>query len=108
MRENERREPGEEPCYVISVAARLVEINIHTLRYYERMGLLTPSRSQGHRRLYSARDIERLLRIKTLVVDLGVNLAGVEVILRLTERMAEMEAEMDRLQAEIQRLAEET
>ena len=95
---------NEEPCFVISVVARMVEINVHTLRYYERVGLLTPSRSQGHRRLYSAREIERLRRIKTLVVDLGVNLAGVEVILRLTERMAEMEEEMERMEAEVKRL----
>ncbi len=93
-----------EPCYVISVAARILGVHAQTLRYYERAGMIEPSRSAGNRRLYSTEDIDRLRRIKTLIDDLGVNLAGVEVILRMGERMAEMENRMRRLEAEIERL----
>jgi len=90
----------DEPCYAISVAARLVNLHPQTLRHYERLGLVSPYRSPGARRLYSPRDIERLRRITRLINDLGVNLAGVEVILNMSERIAEMQAEMERLQAE--------
>ena len=93
-----------EPCYVISVAARLLGVHAQTLRYYERAGMIEPSRSAGNRRLYSTEDIDRLRRIKTLIDDLGVNLAGVEVILRMGERMAELENRMRRLEAQIERL----
>ncbi|MCL6429817.1 MAG: MerR family transcriptional regulator [Anaerolineae bacterium] len=79
-----------------------------TLRYYERLGLVVPSRSRGKVRLYSPRDIERLQRIARLVNELGVNLAGVEVILNMSERMEEMQREMEAmraaLEAEVQRL----
>ncbi len=98
----------DEPCYVISVAAKLVDLHPQTLRYYERLGLVTPSRSRGKVRLYSPSDIEQLQRISRLVEDLGVNLAGVEVILNMTERMEEMQREMEavrrELEAEIERL----
>lgn len=80
--------------YVISVAARLLEVHPQTLRYYERAGLLRPSRSKGNIRLYSQGDIEQARQIKRLIDDLGVNLAGVEVILRLTERIRRLEAEL--------------
>ena len=88
-----------DPCYVISVAARMVGVHAQTLRYYERAGLVEPSRSVGRIRLYSLRDIERLRQIKSLMDDLGVNLAGVEVILRLAERITTMEEQIRRLQA---------
>lgn len=91
--------PNNEGCYIISVAARLVNMHPQTLRYYERLGLIEPSRSSGKIRLYSAKDVERLKQIHSYVDDLGVNLAGVEIIMSLTERMAEMEAEIKRLQA---------
>lgn len=96
----ERQERGEweEPVYVISIAARIVGVHAQTLRYYERAGLVKPSRSQGQFRLYSRRDIERLRQIKTLMENLGVNLAGVEVILRLTEHIARMEHQLKALQ----------
>ena len=93
----------QEPRYVISVAARMIGVHAQTLRYYERMGLIEPSRSQGNIRLYSMRDIERVRQVKTLVNDLGVNLAGVEVILRLAERMAEMEQRIHQLESEIEK-----
>ena len=80
--------------YVISVAARLLEVHPQTLRYYERAGLLRPSRSKGNIRLYSESDIEQARQIKRLIDDLGVNLAGVEVILRLTDRIRRLEEEL--------------
>ncbi len=86
-------------CFVISVAARLLEVHPQTLRYYERAGLLRPSRSKGNIRLYSPADIERARQIKRLIDDLGVNLAGVEVILRLTHRLREVERELEDLKA---------
>ena len=88
-----------EPCYVISVAARIIRVHTQTLRYYEREGLLEPARSKGNIRLYSQRDIERLRRIKTLVDDLGINLAGVQVVLRMMDRMSQMEQELDYLRS---------
>lgn len=78
---------SDEPMFVISVAARLVEMHPQTLRYYERAGLVKPKRSRGSIRLYSERDIARLKKIARLVEDLGVNLAGVEVIIHLTEKL---------------------
>ena len=88
-------------CFVISVAARLLNVHPQTLRYYERAGLIAPSRSRGNIRLYSTRDIERAQQIKRLIEDLGVNLAGVEVIMKLTERMREMEQEIEALRSEL-------
>ena len=95
---------SKEPCFVISVAARMVGVHAQTLRYYEREGLVEPSRSQGNIRLYSQRDIEHLRRIKTLISDLGINLAGVEVMLRMAERMAQMEREIQHMLKELEQL----
>ena len=96
--------PEEEPCFVISVAARMVGMHAQTLRYYERMGIIAPSRSRGRIRLYSQADITRLRQIQRLINDLGVNLAGAEVILRLNRRIRQMEGEMEGLRIELQRL----
>jgi len=104
---NERDDDSQaedRPCYVISVAARIVGMHAQTLRYYERAGLLKPSRSQGRIRLYSVADINRLRQIQRLINDLGVNLAGAEVILRMNQRIQEMAEEMERLRGELQRL----
>jgi MerR family transcriptional regulator/heat shock protein HspR len=95
-----------EPCYVISVAAKLVDLHPQTLRRYEGIGLIKPARASG-RRLYSPRDLERLRKINRLVNDLGVNLAGVEVILNMSERMEYLQKEMGRMQAEFERLRRE-
>ncbi len=92
----------DEPCFVISVAARMVGMHAQSLRHYERLGLVRPSRSRGRVRLYSRADIERLLYIQRLVNDLGVNLAGAEVVIRLNERIRRMEEEMQGLRAELQ------
>jgi len=99
--------PEEEPCYVISVAARMLGLHAQTLRYYERMGIIAPSRSRGRIRLYSQADISRLRQIQRLINDLGVNLAGAEVILRLNKRIRHMEQEMEELRAELQRLRDQ-
>lgn len=92
----------DEPCYIISVAARLVSLHPQTLRYYERVGLIEPSRSAGNVRLYSPRDIARLHRIARLMDELGLNLAGVEVILRMNERIGELQREMELMQADFE------
>lgn len=89
------------PIYVISVVARMLKTHPQTLRYYERLGLIQPSRSQGRIRLYSARDVARLQLIQRLVSDLGVNLAGVEVIMNLTERIAELEREVEETRQQV-------
>jgi MerR family transcriptional regulator/heat shock protein HspR len=76
-----------EPVYVIGVVARLLHMHPQTLRKYERAGLVQPSRTEGMLRLYSDEDLRRLRLIKRLVDDLGLNLAGVELVLRLYERL---------------------
>ncbi|MSQ06404.1 MAG: MerR family transcriptional regulator [Dehalococcoidia bacterium] len=91
----------DEPCFIISVAARMVGLHAQTLRYYERVGLIWPSRSQGKQRLYSAAEVERLRRIKTLTDDLGINLAGAEVALKLMDRIEELEQQVTQLTEEL-------
>jgi len=95
---------GSEPRYVISIAARIVGIETHTLRYYERIGLVQPYRSKGNIRYYSEADIERLRHIKTLMGDLGINLAGVEVVIRMAEKMTEMQRRIQEMEFEIEQL----
>jgi len=95
-------------AFVISVAARLVGVHEQTLRYYERAGLVEPARSKGRIRLYSLHDLERVRQIRRLTDDMGVNLAGVEVIMRLTDRILELENQIEYLQADVRRLAAET
>lgn len=99
-------EEKEEPCYVISVTAKIVGVHAQTLRYYEKAGLVQPSRSRGNIRLYSPKDVERLRLIRTLMDDMGVNLAGVEVILRLTEQIAQREKMIMEMESELKRLRE--
>jgi MerR family transcriptional regulator/heat shock protein HspR len=94
------------PRYVISVAARMIGIEAHTLRYYERLGLVQPERSSGNIRLYSEEDVERLRHVKALMSDCGVNLAGVEVALRLMQRMKEMQQQLEEMERKIDELAE--
>ena len=94
----------EEPRYIISIAAKILGIQTYTLRYYEKIGIIEPPRSRGNIRLYSERDIARLRRVKTLINDLGINLAGVEVILRMAERMTELQHQIERLESELKRL----
>src|SRR5438128_12015025 len=91
-------------AFVISVAARLVGVHEQTLRYYERAGLVAPARSKGRIRLYSLYDLERVRQIRRLTDEMGVNLAGVEVIMRLTDRIRELEQGINELEAEVRRL----
>ena len=93
----------EEPRYVISVAATMLGVKTHTLRYYERIGVVSPSRSRGNIRLYSERDIAQLRRVKTLMDDMGVNMAGVEVIMRISEHMLELQKRIEELEAELEK-----
>jgi MerR family transcriptional regulator/heat shock protein HspR len=92
-----------EPRYVISIAAKMLDMQAYTLRYYEKVGIIEPRRSRGNVRLYSDRDIAVLQRVKTLVDDMGVNLPGVEVILRMMQRMGEMQQQLEEAQAELQK-----
>jgi MerR family transcriptional regulator/heat shock protein HspR len=91
-------------AFVISVAARLVGVHEQTLRYYERAGLVEPARSKGRIRLYSLYDLERVRQIRRLTDDMGVNLAGVEVIMRLTDHIRELEQQIAGLEDEVGQL----
>ena len=93
----------DEPVYLISIVAKILEIHPQTLRQYERENLVTPSRSNGRIRLYSQRDIDRIKLILRLTRELGVNLAGVDIILRLKENVDDMESEIAELRHEVAR-----
>lgn len=93
--------------YTISAVAELFEIHPQTLRLYEREGLLKPSRSEGNTRLYEDSDLERLEIILSLTRDLGVNLAGVEIILNMREKMDAMQREFERFLKYLQNHADE-
>lgn len=98
---------NDTPRYVISIAAEMVGVPTYTLRYYEKIGIMEPSRSKGNIRLYSDRDIAFIRRVKTLMEDLGVNLAGVEVILRMSQQMTELQSHLERLEIEIARMKQD-
>jgi MerR family transcriptional regulator/heat shock protein HspR len=87
--------------YMISVAADLVGMHPQTLRIYEQKGLVRPKRTAGNTRLYSERDLERLRLIQRLTTELGLNLAGVEHVLRLEDQLRKMQARFDRLEREM-------
>jgi len=91
----------DEPVYLISVVAKVLTIHPQTLRQYEREGLVMPARTDGKMRLYSQRNIDRIKMILRLTRDLGVNLAGVDVIMQLKEQLDEYEATIDALKEEI-------
>jgi MerR family transcriptional regulator/heat shock protein HspR len=93
-----------EPRYFISVAARMLDMQTYTLRYYEKVGIIMPHRSRGNVRLYSNRDIALLQKVKALVDDMGVNLPGVEVILRMMQRVSELQRELEDKQQELEEL----
>ena len=95
------------PRYIISVAAEMLGTRTYTLRYYEKVGIIKPARSRGHIRLYSDMDIALLRRVMTLMDDLGVNLAGVEVIMRMSQQIAQLQRVNDELEAELARLRSE-
>ena len=93
----------DEPVYLISVVATMLDIHPQTLRQYEREGLVEPSRTQGRMRLYSQRDIERMKLILRLTRQMGVNLAGVDLVLQLKEQIDGMQEEMDLLREELRK-----
>jgi len=96
------KEPGKG-YFMISVVAQRYDIHPQTLRLYEREGLLKPSRTDGNTRLYSAEDLEQLETILTLTRDLGVNLAGVEIILNMRGKMDQMQREVNEFMAYVKR-----
>lgn len=101
-----RAKRSKSPEYVlISVVAETYGIHPQTLRLYERQGLLAPARSAGNTRLYDRAAIRRLEQILTLTRDLGINLAGVEVILQLRDRLAALEGDLERITAELDQAA---
>src|SRR5215831_15647902 len=97
------RKAKSKAAYMISAIAEQYEIHPQTLRLYEREGLLKPSRSDGNTRLYTDEDLERLEVILHLTRDLGVNLAGVEIILNMREKMGEMQSQIQEFIATLNR-----
>jgi len=91
----------DEAVYPISVVATMLDIHPQTLRQYEREGLVSPSRTQGRMRLYSQRNIDKMKMILRLTRQLGVNLAGVDIVLQLKEKMEKMEDEIEYLKEEL-------
>ncbi len=94
----------DDPCYVISIAARLVGLHQQTLRYYERVGLITPNRTRGNIRMYSNADIQRIRQAQRLIGELGVNLAGVEVIMRMNDQIQNLQVELEDVRDELNRV----
>jgi len=94
------------PRYTIGVVAEMLKVHPQTLRFYEKKGLLRPSRTEGRTRLYSDEDIEELARLIRLTRDLGVNLAGVEIVLRMRRRMTDMQKQIEDLLAYIRESGE--
>jgi MerR family transcriptional regulator/heat shock protein HspR len=94
----------DEPVYLISVVATMLDIHPQTLRQYEREGLVEPSRTQGRMRLYSQRDIDRMKLILRLTRQMGVNLAGVDIVLQLKEQIDQMQIEIEQLRDELSKV----
>lgn len=94
--ERGRKKAVKRRHYTISVAAEMVSVHQQTIRHYERLGLVEPYRGKGDIRYFSPEDIDKLLQIRRLVEELGVNLAGVEVILNMRDQMAEMQEHFER------------
>ncbi|MBL0721706.1 MAG: helix-turn-helix transcriptional regulator [Sulfurovum sp.] len=94
----------DEPVYLISVVSAMLDIHPQTLRQYEREGLVSPSRTRGRMRLYSQRDIDRMEMILRLTRQMGVNLAGVDVVLQLKEQIDIMQSEIEQLRLELSKV----
>jgi MerR family transcriptional regulator/heat shock protein HspR len=92
---------SDRPIYMISVAAELVGVHPQTLRQYEDKGLVRPKRTPGGTRLYSESDVERLQIIQRLTTEVGLNLAGVEIVLRLEDELRKAHAQLERMQREL-------
>ena len=94
----------DEPVYLMSVVAKILAIHPQTLRQYEREGLIAPGRTVGKMRLYSQRDIDKIKMILRLTRDLGVNLAGVDIILRLKDKLDDQDKEIEALHLNLEKL----
>ncbi|SFV70549.1 HspR, transcriptional repressor of DnaK operon [hydrothermal vent metagenome] len=94
----------DEPVYLISVVASILDIHPQTLRQYEKEGLIEPSRTQGRMRLYSQRDIDKIKFVLQLTRKMGINLAGVDVILKLKKQMDAMSSEISQLREELSKV----
>jgi MerR family transcriptional regulator/heat shock protein HspR len=86
-----------KPLYMIGVVAEMLKVHPQTLRFYEKKGLVRPSRTEGQTRMYSVEDVDDIARLLRLTRDLGVNLAGVEIILKMRRRMIEMQRQIEDL-----------
>lgn len=93
----------DEPLYLISVVSKVLNIHPQTLRQYEKEGLVEPSRTEGKMRLYSKRDLDRIRSILSLTRDMGVNLAGVDIIFKLKEQLKEYENTIKELNEELEK-----
>lgn len=91
----------QKPLYMIGVVADMLKLHPQTLRMYEKKGLIRPSRTVGKTRMYSAQDVEEIARVTRLARDLGVNLAGIEIILKMRRRMLDMQAQIERLMNQV-------
>jgi len=90
-----------KPLYMIGVVADMLKLHPQTLRMYEKKGLIRPSRTEGQTRRYSAEDVEEIARVTRLARDLGVNLAGIEIILKMRRRMLDMQAQIEDLTSHV-------
>jgi len=101
---NDGIDDDDRPIYVISIAARLVGLHQQTLRYYERAGLIEPKRTGGNIRMYSNADIQKIRTAQRLIDELGVNLAGVDIILRMSEQIRRLQEELQATRAELDKI----
>jgi MerR family transcriptional regulator/heat shock protein HspR len=102
-----REDNTSQPRYVISVAAEMLGTQAYTLRYYERVGIIKPARTHGNLRMYSEADLAMLRRVMTLMYDLGVNLAGVEVILRMSQQIIDLQKTAEELHNQLDKYTQE-
>lgn len=100
--------PTNEPRYVIGIVAQMCGIETHTLRYYERIGLLKPHRSRGNVRYYSESDVELLQHIKTLTDEVGISPAGVQIVLQMARQMLDMQRHIHEMECRMRLLEEAT
>jgi len=101
MRSADEQIPQHEPVFQISIVSRMIGLHQQTIRSYERVGLVKPFRTGGNTRLYSQADVERLRTVTRLVNDLGVNLAGVDVIIRMTRQIEELQQQLKKVSKEL-------
>jgi MerR family transcriptional regulator/heat shock protein HspR len=106
MQRDDELIPQHEPVFQISIVSRMIGLHQQTIRSYERIGLIKPHRTAGNTRLYSHADVERLRTVTRLVNDLGVNLAGVDVILRMTRQIEELQARLHEVTAQLRQTEE--